>query len=356
MDHNNILFEKVLESKPYDALVALDKVWIDNPDSLKIIESLHPIPLYYIDQKYPTIHAPKAYEYLTRLLTRLPKELHFPFVKRFVQYLSLISKCNWDFTNSKPSGTHNATPDPWAGYISSLKQRKGNSAFYSALRFVEEKSLEDFFKICLQIACNDVGQIIGHYFSCSESVVRYGLKVGMPDAKNHIFLLTQYLMQSSPIIIDHYETPSLEFEQLLSNCIKKRSFVGYHYIILANGLIKNKEVVGLEYYTNALAGLQKSISGLQDILTTEIITKIIGDQKPNTPDLLENLKLSMENGDKAKSFAALRAYLKEFGATNDLMNAIITAYPKINDHPQDPHYLTFPLSAFELVPLLGEVD
>ena len=77
----------------------------------------------------------------------------------------------------------------------------------------------------------------------------------MPKGKNHIFLLTQYLMQSSPMVMISYQKPSQSLREILAKLVKKGGFVGYHFMILANGLIKNREFLGEKHYLNALQDL-----------------------------------------------------------------------------------------------------
>lgn len=77
----------------------------------------------------------------------------------------------------------------------------------------------------------------------------------MPKGKNHIFLLPQYLMQSSPIVMNSYQKLTQSLKEIPAKLVKKGGFAGYHFMILANGLIKNREFLGEKHYLNALQDL-----------------------------------------------------------------------------------------------------
>ncbi|MDD1720703.1 MAG: hypothetical protein LUP95_01795, partial [Euryarchaeota archaeon] len=57
-----------------------------------------------------------------------------------------------------------------------------------------------------------------------------------------------------------------------------------------------------------------------------------------------------------RAFALLRRYLNDHGQTKALTAEIAHSFTLIDEHPHDPHYVTFPLSAFELVPHLTEEE
>ena len=170
--------------------------------------------------------------------------------------------------------------------------------------------LEEIFRTILQIGCNDVSQAIGHFFSCTESVVKLALQAGMPQAKNHLFLLTQYLMQSSPIVITSYQTPTRTLKEILSSLVRKRGFVSYHYMILVNGLVNNKDFVGEKHYFHALHGLETVLPQLTDELTTEKLDSMIKNEA-RSKNALKDLKKRIWRGEKTKAFAMLRQVLEE---------------------------------------------
>ncbi len=234
-----------------------------------------------------------------------------------------------------------------------MEAHKGLAALFSALKFAEEHGLKEMFRTILRVGCNDISQAIGHYFSCTESVIRLGLEAEMPRAKNHIFLLTQYLMQSSPIVVPSYQKPTRNLDEILCKLVKKGGFAGYHYMILANGLIKNREFLGEKHYRHALHGLEMILPQLSDKLSKEKLDQMIRNE-PTSSDLLKDLKEHIWRGEKAKAFAMLRQFLKEEGVTQELTATIAHTYTGIDDHPHDPHYVTFPTSAFELIPRLKD--
>ncbi|MFX1521048.1 MAG: hypothetical protein ACFFCD_14115 [Promethearchaeota archaeon] len=348
------LHNVVLNSKIAESLTVLKQVWENDPDPRKILEALHPISLFTFSHRFSTIHVPKEHEYLLRFLSQVPKHEQLDFIERFVEYLAWSPKYVNDVTNSFSSSGVKLN-DYIGEYLSAMESRKGLEALFCALEVVEEKGIEEIFKTILRVGCNDISQAIGHYFSCTESVVRLGLTAGLPSAKNHIFLLTNYLMQSSPIALGTSQKPTLNLDELLHKLAKKGGFVGYHYLIVANGLIKNKEFLGEKYYLHALQGLEAMLSRLSDTLSTEKLDSIII-ETPKTEDLIKELKKFIWKGEKAKAFSVLRSYLKEEDVTQELTNAIAHTYTKIDDHPHDPHYVTFPVAAFELVPHLKSED
>ena len=121
-----------------------------------------------------------------------------------------------------------------------MYEHKVTAVLYDASRMIEHGGIEDVLRTILRVGCNDVSQSIGHYFSCTDSVVRMAEASRIPSIRNHIFLLVTYIMQSSPILLSEYETPESNLEELLSGLVKKGGFVGYHYMILANALIKRR--------------------------------------------------------------------------------------------------------------------
>jgi len=122
-------------------------------------------------------------------------------------------------------------------------------------------------------------------------------------------------------------------------------------MIVANGLINNREFVGENHYLHALHSLETLLPSLRDTLTTEKIDGITRSMQKST-NPLKDLKEHIWDGNKVKAFAMLRQHLKGEGANEELKAAVAHAYTRINDYPHDPHYVTFPTSAFELIPHL----
>lgn len=349
------LHENVLHSRIQESLNLLNKVWKDEPDSNAILTSLHPISLFAFSHRFPSIHVPKEHEYLFRLLKQIPKNEQIDFLKRFVEYLAWAPKYVNDETNTFPSSGEEHPRDYKQEYLSSMEAHKGLAALYFALKMAEEHGLKETFRTILQVGCNDISQAVGHYFSCTESVIRLGLEAGMPKAKNHIFLLTQYLMQSSTIVGTSYQKPTQKLDEILNKLVKKGGFAGYHYMILANGLIKNREFLGEKHYLHALHGLEMILPQLSDKLSKEKLDQMIRNE-PRSRNPLKDLKEHIWKGEKAKAFAMLRQTLKEEGVTQELTATIAYTYTRIDDHPHDPHYVTFPTSAFELIPRLKDEE
>jgi len=341
--------DKVFHSRIEESLILLNKVWKDKQDSKEILETLQPLSLFAFSHRWPSIHVPKEHEYLLRLLRLIPENEQIDFLNRFVEYLARVPKYVNDETGSFPSDGEGTPRDYKQEYLSSLDAHKGMAALFSAFKMAESEGLKEIFRTILQVGCNDVSQTAGHYFSCTESVVRLGLGAGMPRDKNHIFLLTQYLMQFSPIIITNYRKPTQNLDKILTRLVKKGGFVGYHYMIVANGLIKNREFLGEKHYSHALHGLETIILQLDDTLSKEKLDLAIKNE-PKSGDSLKDLKGHVWKGEKAKAFAVLRQYLKEEGVTQRLKAAIAHSFTNINNH--DPHYVTVPTSVFELIPSL----
>ncbi len=345
------LHEEVLHSKIKEALTTLKKVWEAGTDADIILESLHPASLFAFSQNFSSIHVPKEHEYLFRLLKIVPKKEQIDFLDRFVEYLAWSLKYVTDETSSFASNGEERDLDYGKEYLSAMSANRAIAALYYALQFTETGGLEELLRTMLRVGCNDISQEIGHYFSCTDSVVRLARAAGMPRAKNHIFRLTMYLMQSSPIVLEPTLKPILKLDEILRELVKKGGFVGYHFMIVANGLIKNREFVGENHYSHALNSLETLLPRLRDTLTTEKIDGITRNaQKSTNP--LKDLKEHIWDGDKAKALAMLRQHLKGEGANEELKVAVAHAYTRINDYPHDPHYVTFPTSAFELIPHL----
>jgi len=152
-----------------------------------------------------------------------------------------------------------------------------------------------------------------------------------------------------------YQQPTQELDDILTKLVKKGGFAGYHYMILANGLIKNREFIGKKHYLHALHGLETVLSRLNDTLSIEKLDVMIRNA-PKSSNLLRDLKAYTWKGEKANAFAVLRKYLKQEGITPELTAAIFHIYTKIDMHPHDPHYVTFPVSAVELIPYLKNED
>jgi hypothetical protein len=347
-----MLHENVLHSRLDKSLSLLNKAWKEGLDAIEILESLHPISLFTYSFEFPTIHVPKEHEYLLRFLNQVPEREQIDFLKRFLEYLIWSPKYVIDKTDSYPSGLE-TVEDIKEEYLSSMEDHKGPAALSSVITLTENRGLEESLRVILQVGCNDISQVIGHYFSCTESIIRLASNAEMPAAKNHLFLLTLYLMQSSPIILRDYRRPSKTLDEILTKLVKKGNFAGYHYMILANGLIKNRKFIGEKHYLHALHGIETLLPHMTDTISLEKLDSMTQD-RPRSKDHLNNLKKYVWKGEKKKALSTMREYLEKEGVTKALENTLAHTYTKIDRYPHDPHYVTFPVSAFELVPHLKD--
>ena len=219
----------------------------------------------------------------------------------------------------------------------------------AALFYISEAAEEDLQKALrtlLRIGCIDISQTLGHY-SCTESAIKLASKAGLPAARNHIFQLTMYLMQSFSFRVVDSKKSSNSLEYVISELVKRSRFYEYHYMILINGLINQREFIDEKYFQHALAGLEALLPNMTKTLSTEKLNSMIRGLKTSS-NLLQELKWSIWKGKASQAYAVLRRYLDEEGFTSDLTSTIAYTYMIIDDHPHDPHYVTSPVSAFEL--------
>lgn len=207
----------------------------------------------------------------------------------------------------------------------------------------------------LRVGCVDVSQAIGHYYSCTESVVKLAHRAGMPLAGDHLFTATLYIMQSRPVKLKSPEEPTMQLDEILRRLLRKTGFSSYHYMILANGLINQREFLGEDHYLHGLAGLEKMLPRLPGGMSYEYLHGFTRDTRVDDVGV-DALKTRIWGGDKAGAFTALVKLYGEEGATPELMNAILHSYTRIDAPPHDPHYVTVPRSLFELVRHLNEED
>jgi hypothetical protein len=336
----------VYASKKQAYKEALDQIWIEDPNYEVVLDAIEPAALGAFSHQFPTIHVPKEHEYLHRLLTKVPNDLQLDFLRRYIEYLVWSPKYLIDASNSQTSGLQ-TIQDPRIGFLNSAENSKAIRALFYINEIANNK-LIDATKLLLQIGCTDVSQAIGHYFSCTESLIKLAERAGQPQAKTHLLTSTLFLMQSRPINLREPKEPSIDLEDILSTLIRKTGFAEYHYMIVLNGLIKHRDFLGEKYYLNGLAGIENLLPGLRDGVSEEYLKKVIGNTKPDIVTV-GSLKRAIWRGDKSKAFAIMKAYLEEYGGTEELKQGILHSYTLINDHPHDPHYVTVPVSIFELI-------
>lgn len=335
------------------AALALTRGFLRNGLSAwDVLDSLEPLSLFAFSHTYTSIHVPKEHEYLLRLLHDAPELWHVDFLSRFIEYLAWSPKYVDRHVASLPSGVKSFT-DVAGRYLDAMEKPKGLAALFYANTLAEASGLDEVLRIALRVGCNDLSQDIGHYFSCTDSLVRLAQTAGLPQAKDHLFSITMYLMQSSPVVMGHYKTPAQTLRDTLSRLVTKGTFVGYHYMIVANGLIKNRAFVGDAHYNHGLAQLDTISNQLASTLSAKAMDALAsGEMIGSSSDLLTDLQRSIWTALRARAFALLRHYIQEYGVTTELTIAIGHSFTRIDEHPHDPHYVTFPLSAFELLPHL----
>lgn len=344
----------VYDSKEQAYSEALDEIWAADPDYEAVLDAVESAAFGAFSHRFSTIHVPKEHEYLHRFLGIVPEDQQLDFLRRYLEYLVWSPKYLSDSPMGHASGV--GVPNPSSSFLDSAE----NSMALRALFYINEvadDNLEKATRLMLRVGCADVSQAIGHYYSCTESVVKLTKRAGLPAARTHLFTATLYLMQSSPMKLTDPEEPLMELGEILSALIHKSGFAEYHYMIVANGLIKQRGFLGETHYLNGVAGVERLLPRLRDGMSSDYIDRIVGGSRPEVVTV-ESLKEAIWKGDKAGAFAVLRAYLSEHGITDDLKRGILHSYTLIDEHPHDPHYVTVPVSIFEMLGELkpGEVE
>jgi len=343
----------VRNSRMEESISELERLWEEDVDYTEILDAVVPAALSSFSHRFSSMHVPKENEYLRRILNQFPRNEQIDFLKRYIEYLVWSPKYIANSKNALVSGTdYYKTLEN--SFLESLEKKEGIPALHYIHNYAEQ-SLSEAVKTILRIGCIDVSQAIGHYFSCTESMIRLALAADMPDAGDHLFAATLYIMQSSPVKITNPKEPETGLEEIISKTIRKSGFSGYHYLILINGLINQKEFLGDEYYLHALNGLENVLPSLSDGMSHKYFNDLVA--KAESKETGEDaLKHRIWKGDKAGAFACLSSYYNENGLTKELKNAILYSYTKIDDHPHDPHYVTVPTSLFELIDVLSPED
>jgi hypothetical protein len=347
------LREATLRSDTEEAVKTLEDLWEGELDYELVLDTIEIASMGAFSHRYATIHVPKEHEYLYRILPKVDGDEQLDFLKMYLEYLCWSAK----YINFLSDGLNSGAKwhkDPDESYIDALEDNEPLLALFY-INEVGREDLDKALKIILQRGCIDVSQSIGHYFSCTESVVKLAQSSGYPDARNHLQLSTLFLLQSSPLKLRGFEKPEMEVEKILSQLVRTTGFVEYHYMILANGLINQREFIGEDYYQHAFAGLESLLPKLDEGMSQEYLDKNIGDYIPEEASIAK-LKENIWNGNKGESFSILRKILEEDGVTDELTTSIAHTFTRIDDHPHDPHYLTFPISAFELTKHMDELD
>jgi hypothetical protein len=328
-----------------DALQTLEKHWATKPDYMIVLDAMVPAALSSFSHQYSSMHVPKANEYLRRILGDFSPPEQLIFLKRYLEYLVWSPKYRINFEDTVVSdiSSKNSSVN---SFLHSLEQKRGLPALHY-IQTIAEDSLEDATRTLLRVGCIDVSQAIGHYFSCTESMINLALSAGMPRARHHLFTATLYLMQSRPMTLERPARPTRALNEILSELLTKTGFIGYHYMILANGLINQRDFLGEQYYQHALAGLEKMLSQLPTGMTPQELHKLINTSS-HDDYTVDELRQHILNGNKSEAFATVIKYYNEHGITHELQNTILSSYTWINDHPPDPHYVTVPTSLCEL--------
>jgi hypothetical protein len=327
---------------------SLEQLWKEDPNYKVVLEALEPAALGAFSHTFPTIHVPKEHEYLQRFLDKIPLTEQLDFLRRYIEYLVwspkyILSESN--ITVSEQHLYHNLEES----FFDSAEDRKVLRALFYITK-IADKNLDEARKILLKIGCVDVSQSIGHYFSCTESVLNLVQNKHSSKARNHLFTATLFLMQSSPIKLNEPKTPAMEIQDILSSLICKSGFVEYHYMIVANGLIKKRKFLGEESFLNGFATLEALLPGMREGRFRRRTERM---KLFNSSEIsVTALKDAIWMGDSTRALTILFSYLDEYGVTDELKQGILHSYTLIDDHPHDPHYVTVPVSIFEL---LGEL-
>jgi len=348
------LIDAVAHSRVADGLTLTAQLLHNGVDAWDVLGSLQSISYFAFSHQWASIHVPKEHEYLNRLLRQVPESQHLDFLSRFVEYLAWSPKYVASYVASFPSDVERSL-NYRSCYLRAMDERMGLHALFYAHELAKEGGLNAALQTALQVGCNDISQELGHYFSCTDSLIRLAQHSGLPEANNCLAAITLFLMQSSPIVLSQYRTPSRSMDDLLPHLVKKGGFAGYHYMIVANALIKNRTFLGEVHYLHALKELDIVADRLSDTLSIEGLNALVKDESvPKSNNLLRDLETAIWKCKKPQALAILRHYLRDSGAAQELTAAIAHSFTAINDHPHDPHYVTFPLSAFEIIPDLNE--
>jgi hypothetical protein len=227
-----------------------------------------------------------------------------------------------------------------------MERKKGMAALFY-INEAADRDLDEALQTLLRIGCVDVSQSIGHYFSCTDSVIRLASRAGLPQARNHLFLLTMNIMQLYRFHIKEFKEPRGDLDLILNELVRKGGFLEYHYIILVNGLIKRRDYIGEDFFQHALAGIEELLPMMKETLVTDRLDLMTKDVKTIENPLLD-LQKSILTADASRAYAALRIQLETEGMTSDLTHTILHVYTQIEGTPHDPHYVTFPVAVFEL--------
>jgi hypothetical protein len=345
------LVEHVSRSDVPSSLTALEEAWAENPDYVAVLDALEPLALGAFSHRFSTIHVPKEHEHLLRVLGEAPPGYQLDLLRRYVEYLAWSPKYLARASEGAVSGAERVT-DPAGSFIEAAENGMAIKALYY-IGVLAESSLREATRLLLRIGCVDVSQVIGHHFSCTESVVRLANRAGLPRARDHLFLGTLFQMQSSPLSLGEASSPSTGVDEILSKLIRKSGFAEYHYMILANGLLNQRGFLGDDYFLHAFSGLERLLPGLRDSALEGDLSRATGAVRGAS---VEGLKDRIWSADKAAALGALHGYLRENGVTEELKMEILHSYTPIDHHPHDPHYVTVPVSIFELLGRLAPGD
>ncbi|GAJ14500.1 unnamed protein product, partial [marine sediment metagenome] len=232
------LVDLVLQSRIEESLAALREIWDSSLDHASILRSLETASLYAFNHRFPNIHVPKELEYLLRFLDGVPESQRIDLLERFVEYIAWAPKYVDDSSGAYTSGASTLN-DPLDSYHDAMERGKGMGGLFY-LNEAVDRDLHGTLQALLRIGCVDVSQSIGHFFSCTDSVLSLASQSGLPQARNHLFLLTMYLMQLRRFRIAEFRKPEGDLDQILGELVKKGGFLEYHYVILVNGLIKRR--------------------------------------------------------------------------------------------------------------------
>ena len=355
----NVLFDDLRQhirlSHVDQSLDLLHKIWILQPDATIVLEELESLSLTAFSHQFPSLHVPKEHEYLLRILPNINSDLHLDFLDRFLEYLTILPKVNFQMNQVFTSVGRTEHLTPIQDFLSAINTHKGLAALYYAWEAISQQKLTKLLNTIHQETVHVISNNLGHYFTCGESIIRLAKKSDLSTVKNHLLALTFNLMQAFPAPHISKTNSITSVSETLSSVIHRGSFVGYHYMIIANALIQNRSDFSIPLFQEGLSTLATMAENLPLSHPPSILDSISmnSSQSEITINALKHVILQ-GNGSKAKIM--LHQYLQENQITNALLESIIHAFTRIAKHPHDPHFLTFPVAASQLVKHISSID
>lgn len=338
-----------------NTLDLLNTIWKKYPDFKFILDRLQPLSLAPFSHQFPSLHVPKEHEYLYRILPQIPVNLQIDFLSRFIEYLTMLPKINFTMDNAYTSVGRSESINPIQDYFKALDSHKGLAALYYAWEALSQKKVTTLLNRMHEETVHVISNNLGHYFTCGESLIKLALKCPEPSVKNHLMAITLNLMQAFPAPTKPEIDATLNIPEVVSDVIHRGSFVGYHYLIVTNALLQNKSTFSVDLIQEGfttLHGMAQRLPLSHPPSSLEGYSKLNHNQSLNT----EALTNAILQGNTKNAKSIVHAYLAEYQITNDLLVSILHAFTRINKHPHDPHFLTFPVAVTQLINQIDIID